>query len=180
MMQFLMGLNETYSAIRCQILLMNPLPSIHQAYYSVSQEEKQRLLSTTQTATELGSAAMAVRHNNNEGKSNFSAGTDRPYQSPANRSSQPQDVRRIRHRHPKARMNSGPNSNQHKGFSGANQVSEVSHNAEVRHTVSLSETQLKQLLSLLNNQDEGSSSKANAVTKPAEKKRILLQKGLCP
>jgi hypothetical protein len=28
MMQFLMGLNDFYSAIRGQILLMNPLPSI--------------------------------------------------------------------------------------------------------------------------------------------------------
>ncbi|KAL5798940.1 hypothetical protein ACOSQ2_003760 [Xanthoceras sorbifolium] len=197
LMQFLMGLNETYSAIRGQILLMNPLPSIRQAYSSVSQEEKQRLLSTIQTATELSSAAIAVRHNNYGGKSNFSAGTDRSYQSPANRSSQPQNVcsegeRRFNqdrcrfgsgkgrpqcthygeispwvqkcfqlHGYPsghlKARMNSGPNSNQHKGFSAANQVSEVSHNAEVRPTVSLSETQLKQLLSLLNNQDEGLS-----------------------
>ncbi|KAL5737921.1 hypothetical protein ACOSP7_030682 [Xanthoceras sorbifolium] len=160
LMQFLIGLNETYSAIRGQILLMNPLPSIRQAYSSVSQEEKRRLLSTIQTATELGSAAMAVRHNNNEGKSNFSAGTDRPYQSPANRSSQPHDVRSQGERsfdqdrrrfglgrgrpqcthcgemghwvqkcfqlhgypsgHPKAIMNSGPNSNQHKGFSAAN------------------------------------------------------------
>lgn len=32
--------------------------------------------------------------------------------------------------------------------------------------VSLSETQLKQLLSLLNNHNDSSSSKANAVTKP--------------
>jgi len=36
LMQFLMGLNESYSAIRGQILLMNPLPSIRQAYSSVS------------------------------------------------------------------------------------------------------------------------------------------------
>lgn len=64
-MQFLMGLNETYSTIRGQILLMNPLPSMRQAYSSVSQEEKQRLLSVTRTSTELGgSAAMAMRHNN--------------------------------------------------------------------------------------------------------------------
>jgi hypothetical protein len=55
LMQFLMGLNDTYSAIRGQILLMNPLPSVRQAYSSVSQEEKQRLLSSTY--------AMAVRSN---------------------------------------------------------------------------------------------------------------------
>ncbi|KAL5792917.1 hypothetical protein ACOSP7_001511 [Xanthoceras sorbifolium] len=40
LMQFLMGLNDSYSAIRGQILLMNPLPSVRQAYSSVSQEEK--------------------------------------------------------------------------------------------------------------------------------------------
>jgi transposase InsO family protein len=207
LMQFLMGLNETYSAIRGQILLMNPLPSIRQAYSSVSQEEKQRLLSVTQTATELGgSAAMAVRHNN-RGKPKSFSGPDRPYQFLANRSSQSQDVRpqgerrfdQDRHRfgsgrgrpqcthcdemghwvqkcfklhgypsgHPKTRMHSSSISNHHKGFSAANQVSEVSHNDEVRPTVSLSETQLKQLLSLLNNHTEdSSSSKANAVTKP--------------
>ena len=45
LMQFLMGLNGTYSAIRGQILLINPLPTVHQAYSSVSQEKQQRLLS---------------------------------------------------------------------------------------------------------------------------------------
>ena len=63
LMQFLMGLNETYSAIRGQILLMNPLPSIRLAYSSISQEEKQRLLSSAHTNTDSNSsaAAMAVR-----------------------------------------------------------------------------------------------------------------------
>lgn len=63
-------------------------------------------------------------------------------------------------------MNSGQNPNMHKGYSVANQVSEVSHNDEGKPTVSLSKAQLKQLLSLLNNYDEVSSSKANSVTKP--------------
>jgi hypothetical protein len=64
LMQFLMGLNESYSAIRGQILLMNPLPSIRQTYSSVSQEEKQRLLATRTTLDYSGSAAMAVRSHN--------------------------------------------------------------------------------------------------------------------
>ncbi|KAL6331857.1 hypothetical protein AAG906_020204 [Vitis piasezkii] len=56
------------------------------------------------------------------------------------------------------------NSNRNKSFSAANQVSEAD---EGKPAVALSEAQLKQLLSLLNNQDENSSSKVNAVTKPS-------------
>ncbi|KAB2610299.1 hypothetical protein D8674_018331 [Pyrus ussuriensis x Pyrus communis] len=62
LMQFLMGLNVSYSAIRGQILLMNPLIFVRQAYSSIIQEEKQRELGTTRNLTEP--AAMAVRHCN--------------------------------------------------------------------------------------------------------------------
>ena len=64
--------------------------------------------------------------------------------------------------YPKARMNLDSNSSRYKGFSAANQVSEAD---EGRPAVALSEAQLKQLLSFFNNQDEGSSSKVNEVTK---------------
>ncbi|RVW95625.1 Retrovirus-related Pol polyprotein from transposon TNT 1-94 [Vitis vinifera] len=200
-------------AIRGQILLMNPLPSVRQAYSSISQEEKQRLLTSTNAAAEsAASAAMAVRSN---GKSSTTwkdgiarsntrrmEPTNRPSGSQnfrENRSSQGQDGRPFfdqdRRRmgsgrgrpqcsycgdmghwvqkcfqlhgyppdHPKARMNLGSNSNRNKSFSAANQVSEAD---EGKPAVALSEAQLKQLLSLLNNQDENSSSKVNAVTKP--------------
>ncbi|RVW81703.1 Retrovirus-related Pol polyprotein from transposon RE1 [Vitis vinifera] len=40
LMQFLMGLNESYNAIRGQILLMNPLPDVAKAYSSIVQEER--------------------------------------------------------------------------------------------------------------------------------------------
>lgn len=63
LMQFLMGLNESYSAARGQILLMNPLPSVRQAYASICQEEKQRQLGTTHASDSHGGAAMAVRNN---------------------------------------------------------------------------------------------------------------------
>ncbi|XP_039011686.1 uncharacterized protein LOC120140771 [Hibiscus syriacus] len=43
LLQFIMGLNETYSLIRSQILLMQPLPSVNQAYSMVAQEESQRI-----------------------------------------------------------------------------------------------------------------------------------------
>ncbi|XP_031492934.1 uncharacterized protein LOC116259323 [Nymphaea colorata] len=41
-MQFLMGLNDSYAAIRSQLLLMDLLPTIAKAYSLLIQEEKQR------------------------------------------------------------------------------------------------------------------------------------------
>ncbi|KAL6328824.1 hypothetical protein AAG906_003841 [Vitis piasezkii] len=69
-MQFLMGLNESYNAIRGQILLMNPLPDVAKAYSSIVQEEKQRSLGATRETTENSAMvvqraepmALAVRH----------------------------------------------------------------------------------------------------------------------
>ncbi|XP_059434757.1 uncharacterized protein LOC132167750 [Corylus avellana] len=45
--QFLMGLNESYSQVRGQILLIDPLPSINKVFSLVIQEERQRLISSS-------------------------------------------------------------------------------------------------------------------------------------
>ncbi|KAH0636003.1 hypothetical protein KY285_035704 [Solanum tuberosum] len=42
LIQFLMGLNEVYTIIRGSMLMMNPLPSMGQAFALLVQEEKQR------------------------------------------------------------------------------------------------------------------------------------------
>ncbi|XP_049411739.1 uncharacterized protein LOC125878503 [Solanum stenotomum] len=42
LIQFLMGLNETYTAVRGNILMMNPLPSLAQTFSLLVQDEKQR------------------------------------------------------------------------------------------------------------------------------------------
>ena len=57
---------------------MNPLPSVRQAYSSVCQEEKQRLLSVTHTTTySNSSAAMAVRSNQMKNNSAGNVRSDR-------------------------------------------------------------------------------------------------------
>ncbi|KAE8715354.1 CSC1-like protein ERD4 [Hibiscus syriacus] len=47
LLQFLMGLDETYSLIRSQILLMKPNPSVNQAFSMITQEESQRIQFST-------------------------------------------------------------------------------------------------------------------------------------
>ncbi|GMJ01569.1 hypothetical protein HRI_003826100 [Hibiscus trionum] len=47
--QMLMGLNDTYSMVRSQILLMKPLPTVNQAYNMLVQEEGQRQYSSVST-----------------------------------------------------------------------------------------------------------------------------------
>ena len=68
--------------------------------------------------------------------------------------------------HPKART--GSIFNRHKNTSGANQVSDGANKDDGKSVVTgISEAQLQQLLSLLNDKDEGTSSQENiAVAKP--------------
>ncbi|XP_062112705.1 uncharacterized protein LOC133823867 [Humulus lupulus] len=44
-MQFLVGLNDSYSSVRAQILLYDPLPPLSKVFSPVSQEERQRSIS---------------------------------------------------------------------------------------------------------------------------------------
>ena len=46
LIQFLMGLNSSYTAVRGHILMMSPFPSISQAYSLLVQEERQRQVKT--------------------------------------------------------------------------------------------------------------------------------------
>ena len=43
-MQFLMGLNESYGGIRGQILMLDPLPLVAKVFNLVFQEERQRTI----------------------------------------------------------------------------------------------------------------------------------------
>lgn len=44
LLQFLFGLNESFYHTRSQLLLMNPLSSVNQAFSMLSQDESQRLI----------------------------------------------------------------------------------------------------------------------------------------
>ncbi|GMI72154.1 hypothetical protein HRI_000884700 [Hibiscus trionum] len=59
-LQFLMGLNDSFSHIRGQILLMDPLPSITKVFSLVIQEENQRIIKIDALVPE---ATFAVRTN---------------------------------------------------------------------------------------------------------------------
>ena len=63
-MSFLMGLNETYVAIRGQILIMDPMPPLSKVFSLILQDEKQRKVGAAKkmqldTAATLASALVA-------------------------------------------------------------------------------------------------------------------------
>ncbi|XP_073315865.1 uncharacterized protein [Primulina huaijiensis] len=53
LLQFLMGLNDSYMHVRSQILMMKPLPSVSQAFSLLSQEESHRMLSSVDQPTSI-------------------------------------------------------------------------------------------------------------------------------
>lgn len=57
-----MGLNDTFTAIRGQILLMKPLPSLNQSYVMLLQEESQRDVHHT-LSNNSENVAMTVKSN---------------------------------------------------------------------------------------------------------------------
>ncbi|KAL3511008.1 hypothetical protein ACH5RR_030409 [Cinchona calisaya] len=61
LMQFLMGLNESYKGVRSNILMMTPLPNVRQAYSLVIQEQIQRQLSSEPEPTENFTIAANVQ-----------------------------------------------------------------------------------------------------------------------
>ncbi|KAM6569890.1 hypothetical protein CsatB_017875 [Cannabis sativa] len=46
LLEFLVGLNDSYSFVRSQILMRDPLPSVNKTYAVVVQEERQRRLTS--------------------------------------------------------------------------------------------------------------------------------------
>ncbi|XP_070056584.1 uncharacterized protein [Nicotiana tomentosiformis] len=72
LIQFLMGLNETYTVVRGSILMMNPLPSIAQAFSLLIQEERQREIKPNNHLALESSALSASTNRPGSFKTNYS------------------------------------------------------------------------------------------------------------
>ena len=58
-MSFLMGLNETYAAVRGQILIVDPMPPLSMVFSHILQDEKQRKVGATKKMQLDTTAALA-------------------------------------------------------------------------------------------------------------------------
>jgi hypothetical protein len=79
--QFLMGLNESYSQVRGQILLIDPLPSINKVFSLVIQEERQRMISSSSLSFNQNTTALftkTVSPTRFAGNKSFHIRKDRP------------------------------------------------------------------------------------------------------
>ena len=59
-MKFLMGLNESFSQVRTQVLLMDPIPSLSKVYSLLIQEETQRSV-TNPSIVKVDSIALVAK-----------------------------------------------------------------------------------------------------------------------
>ena len=57
-LQFLMGLNDSFFVVRAQILLMDPIPSVNKVFSLIIQEEKQREICVNPISHDTSSAMM--------------------------------------------------------------------------------------------------------------------------
>ena len=84
-MSFLMGLNDYFSQVRGQLLLMDPLPPINKVFSLISQEEQQRKigLNSTSNTSLTNTMAFVVRNDSaprfnmshsNSGQPNYGRG----------------------------------------------------------------------------------------------------------
>lgn len=65
LMQFLMKVNEKYSGTRSNILMMNPLPNLSQAYRLLLQEQKHKEISKAQQNQESLTFGADIRNAEN-------------------------------------------------------------------------------------------------------------------
>ncbi|KAL5570946.1 hypothetical protein UlMin_020543 [Ulmus minor] len=74
-LQFLMGLNKSFSRVRAQIIMLDPLPSINKVFSLIVQEERQRSLSSL-NLFQLNVAAFGASSSN---YNSYKGKKDKPY-----------------------------------------------------------------------------------------------------
>lgn len=79
-MQLLMGLNESFSQARGQVLLLDPLPPLKNVYSLLIQEERQRSIGQSHGSfvESTALAAKAVNSGAATGTKNYKKGKERP------------------------------------------------------------------------------------------------------
>ncbi|KAL2235368.1 UNVERIFIED_CONTAM: Retrovirus-related Pol polyprotein from transposon RE1 [Sesamum indicum] len=71
LIQFLMGLNDSYDNIRSQILVLEPLPLVNKAYSTVLRVERRRLVNSEYSEVGEASAMKAYEYKHKTGPKNF-------------------------------------------------------------------------------------------------------------
>ena len=171
-MQFLMGLNDSYAAARGQILLMQPLPSIRNIYSLISQEEKQRQLGTPHTTLEP--AAMAVRQHQRPSNSNR-----KPLHcTHCDRDHHTIDTCYKLHGYPPGHRLHKSNRNKKGSSSSANHVQNNPTMQELKSAMpNLSDSEYQQILTMMNDKKEPQANSAGLSYYPLPLHRWLIDSG---
>jgi hypothetical protein len=148
--KFLVGLDDSYASVRDQILLMDPMPTINKVFSLVSQEERQRELSSGSTirGIESGATALAVNFRPNAGNKNYGR-KERPMCSHCGIAGHTvEKCYRLHGFPPGYKPRARPSANQVMTASGSNNDNGMANLA----SLPLSPDQYQQLLSFLNSQ----------------------------
>ena len=156
-MNFLMGLNESFAAVRGQILLMKSLPSLNKVFSLITQEEKQRRVGSNAIAVE--SVALFSRGSNtssNKGNyaSKYNGKNERPVCSHYGILGHVVDKCYKIHNNPPGYKNKGKRHSTNQVSLGSNL--DNADSMEELTTVALTSSQCHQLMSILHAHTLGS------------------------
>uniref|UniRef100_A0A2N9GBZ5 Reverse transcriptase Ty1/copia-type domain-containing protein n=1 Tax=Fagus sylvatica TaxID=28930 RepID=A0A2N9GBZ5_FAGSY len=164
-MKFLVGLNDSYASVRGQILLMEPLPTINKVFALVSQEERQKELSSgpLMHVVDSGATALAVTNYKSYGGNKNFGKKERPVCSHCGITGHTVEKCHKIHGYPPGyKSRNRPVANQ----VSASNLGYHDGNAQGNASLSITSEQCQQLISFLNSQmaNEASTSTHQAAT----------------
>ncbi|KAB5520101.1 hypothetical protein DKX38_024420 [Salix brachista] len=164
--QFLMGLNESYSHVRGQILLMDPLPSINKVFSLIIQDERQRMISSPSPSFNQNTIALFTKaiSSSRFAGSKFPTRKDRPTCSHYGISGHTVDkCYRVHGFPPGYKFTKGKNA-----FPSAQQVSGVSESPQLPITYEQCQQLLKMLKPEVTEHDSSINQVSSFVSKDSE------------